>query len=186
MKRENFSEITTTNTISSHPVYYAPAASTSGDKVKIYRRSFERMNQEYRINMLSKINPIEMAIAKYEWGEFILEQLPNYADDRSDLFNGAKLLIIRAYNMICEERYNAKMALKEAIKALEDFTRHTASAMQDSKGRLSNRAIENRKADLKGEITRRRKRYADVERRCPDHKFEQIRRRAEYCESMWY
>ena len=186
MKRENFSQTATSTPISNHRIYYAPAASTSGNKVKIYRHSFERMNQEYRVSMLSKVNPIDMAIAKYEWGEFILEQLPNYADDRSELFNGAKILIIRAYNIISEERYNAKIALKEATKALEDFTRHAASAMQDSNSRLSSRAIENRRANLKGEITRRRKQYADIVRRCPDQKFEHIKRRAEYCESMWY
>ena len=187
MKRENFSTFVAANPISNHRVYYAPAASTSGNKVKIYRRAFERMNHEYRVGMLSKINPIDRAIAKYEWGEFILEQLPNYADDRSELFNGAKILIIRAYDMISEERYNAKSAIKEATKALEDFNKLIAeNNLTAQAGRaISPKVIANRKAELVNNITCRRKQYADIVRRCPDHKFEHIRRRAEYCESMW-
>lgn len=187
MEREKFSEIAAIDTTTNHRIYYARAASTSGDEVKIYRYAFERMNQEYRIRMLSLTNPIEQAIAKYEWGEFIIEQLPNYSDDRSDLFNGAKLLIIRAYSIISEERYNAKHALRKAVKALEEFDKKASSAEPASAvtSARPRKTIETRRAELKGDIARCRKLYAEVVRRCPDHKFEHIKRRAEYFDSIW-
>lgn len=187
MKLENFTDIAVADFTPNTPVYYALAASTSGNKVKIYRHAFERMNQEFHQRMLNATNPVDRAVAKYEWGEFILEQLPNYSTDRSEMFKGAKALIINAFSSLSCERYNAEQALKKAIKALEDFSRHAASAssVQGHNGDISSRAIENRKAELKGDITRRRKQYTNVMKRCPDHKFEHIKRRAEYCDSIW-
>lgn len=183
MKRENVSEITTIDTTSNHRVYYAPAASTSGDKVKIYRRVFESMNAEYRISLLNTTNPIKRALIKYEWAEFILEQLPNYSDCRSNLYNGAKVMIINAFNTIEGERYSAKKSLNEAVKALNDFTCHIAS-LSVASGDIR-RAIEVRKTELKDEISRRRKHYGNITALCPDQKFEQIKRRAEYFDSIW-
>lgn len=188
MKKENFADIMTNELTTNHRVYYAPVASTSGDKVKIYRYAFERMNQEYRVNMLNTLNPTKRALAKYDWAEFILEQLPHYSADRSDLFNGAKAMIINAFYELQYERYNPKYELKEAIKELEDFNRRQTEserAGKTDKQKLSPKAINSVRANLTHKINTLRRQYAETVRLCPDHRYEHIKRRAEYFDSIW-
>ncbi len=188
MKKENFADILLDNSTASHRVYYAPAASTSGDKVKIYRYAFERMNQEYRINMLNTLNPTKRALAKYEWAEFILEHIPHYSADRSDFFNGAKTMIINAFYELQHERYNPKYELSKAIKELEDFNRHqteNACTKNPDRPRLSPKAIKSIQANLTHKINTLRRQYAEAVRLCPDRKYEHIKQRAEYFDSIW-
>lgn len=176
MNRENFSEINVENPSSNHRVYYAPAASTSGDKVKIYRYAFERINNEYANHILNIADEVKQAVAKYKWAEFIFENLPHYSADRSELFRGAQLMCINAFYAVQRERYNAKHDLQDAIHQLSELRKRSTSAEGHAARHLS-QAIRRVKSC--------RRRFDSVMEGCSDELFEKMRQRAEEFEYFW-
>lgn len=176
MNRENFSAINVENPSSNHRVYYAPAASTSGDKVKIYKYAFERINNEYANHILGINDPVKQAVAKYKWAEFIFENLPHYSADRSDLFRGAQLMCINAFYAVQRERYNAKHDLQDAIQRLSELQKRKNLPGDVSAHDLS-RAIRRVKSC--------RKHFDCVMSGCSDELFEKMRQRADEFEYFW-
>lgn len=176
MNRENFSQNNVANPSSNHRVYYAPAASTVGDKVKVYRYALDCINRESVNHILNIDDSVEKAVAKYRWAEFILENLPHYSADRSDLFRGAQLMCINAFYEVQRERYNAKHELRKASQELSEMQKCQNLPGYCSAHRLS-RAIRRVKSC--------RKHYERVMSGCSDDMFEKMRQRAEEFEYFW-
>lgn len=176
MNRENLSEINVENPSSNHRVYYAPAASTVGDKVKIYRYALDRINSEYANQILNIADEVKQAVAKYKWAEFIFENLPHYSADRSDLFRGAQLMCINSFYDVQRERYKAKHDLQDAIHQLSELRKRNTSAENRDTRHLS-QAIHRVKSC--------RRRFDSVMGGCSDELFEKMRQRAEEFEYFW-
>lgn len=170
MNREKFSEIETKNNNSGHTTYYALAASTTKDKVKIYKYAFERINNEYANQICNTADTVKRAVAKYRWAEFIFENLPHYSADRSDLFRGAQLMCINAFYEVQQERYEAKHELQDAMHQLSELRKRRASSEGHSANHLS-QAIHRVKSC--------RRRFNSVMESCSDELFDKIRQRAE-------
>lgn len=176
MNRENLSVIKVEEPISNHRVYYAPAASTVGDKVKVYRYALDRINSDAARQILNINNPVKQAVAKYKWAEFIFENLPHYSADRSELFRGAQLMCINAFYAVQRERYNAKHDLQDAIHQLTELRKRSTSAEGHAARHLS-QAIHRVKSC--------RRRFDSVMGGCSDELFEKMRQRAEEFEYFW-
>lgn len=84
------------------PVYYAPAASTKGDKVAIYRYGFELECSHLAQQILSERNPLRKAILRHQMVNFIYEHLEDYSGDRCELLKGAATLAYNAFYAIEE------------------------------------------------------------------------------------
>ena len=169
MNRENFSEIKTNNN-SDHTTYYALAASTTGDKVKIYKYAFERINNEYRHRIFTTSDPIDKAIIGYEWAEFILANLPHYSADRSSLYDKAKRIFIHSFSEAQEAKYVAKIDLQDAIRQLSDLQKHEYS---------QSCGIQYKLYQTIGHVKRCRKQYDNIMAKCPDTLFAKMQKRAE-------
>lgn len=176
MNRENLSEITAKKSSSNHPTYYALAASTAGDNVTIYRYALDRINSEYYKHIYNIIDPVQQAVAKYKWAEFILENLPHYSADRSELFRAAQAMCINAFYNIQADRYNTKKELQEAVHQLTELQKRKFIPGCVTPHRL-NQAIRRVKSC--------RKRFDSVMEGCSDEIFEKMRRRTEEFEYFW-
>lgn len=69
--------------------YYAPAASTRGDKIIIYRSSLLRLCEQYHREACAARSELAAAKIRLRWAMFLLDQLPHYSGDRSDLYSFA-------------------------------------------------------------------------------------------------
>ncbi|MBR2013855.1 MAG: hypothetical protein IJ998_00340 [Alistipes sp.] len=69
--------------------YYAPAASTRGNKVIVYRSSLLRLCEQYHREACAARSELAAAKIRLRWAMFLLDQLPHYSGDRSDLYNFA-------------------------------------------------------------------------------------------------
>lgn len=176
MNRNNFSDNKVELSTRNHSVYYAPAASTSGDKVKIFRFAFECINSEYAHQILNTNDTVEKAVMKYKFSEFILEQLPNYSDDRSYLYREAQLLTINSFYAIDRERYIAISNIKEAKKALNEF---------DHQWRIPTTKSKHQRTRILRALKNSRKRLDEIKSICSDDLFDKIQRLAMDFEYYW-
>lgn len=96
-------------TPSNDKIYYAPAASTRGNKVTIYRYSLIRLSEEYHREAYLIADEIEAAKIRYKWARLLTEQLPHYSGDRRELRNFTKKLAQYTY-------YTLFLARKEEKK----------------------------------------------------------------------
>jgi hypothetical protein len=92
MKNKNSKFATTLVSESGTPIYYAPAASTSGNGVKIYRYAFEKLCMEYKRQIDEAESPIRQAILRHEWARFIRENIGSYSGSRRFMRELAKYL----------------------------------------------------------------------------------------------
>lgn len=84
------------------PVYYAPVASTKGEKVVIYRYGFELECSHLARQILGECNPLRKAVLRHQMVNFISEHLADYSGDRSELLKGAATLARNAFYAIEE------------------------------------------------------------------------------------
>ena len=82
------------------PVYYAPVASTKGDKVAIYRYGFELECSHIARQILGEHYPLRKAILRHQMVNFICEHLKDYSGNRSELLKEAATLAYNAFYAI--------------------------------------------------------------------------------------
>ena len=92
MKNKNSKLVTKLMSESGTPIYYAPAASTSGNGVKIYRYAFEKLCMDYKRQIDEAESPIRQAILRHEWATFIREHVENYSGNKRFMKELAKYL----------------------------------------------------------------------------------------------
>lgn len=85
-------------------IYYAPVASTKGEKVVIYRYGFELELSHLARQILEERNPLRKAMLRHQMVSFICEHLEDYNGDRSELLKEASILA-----------HNARYTIEETI-----------------------------------------------------------------------
>lgn len=101
-------------------VYYAPVASTKGDKVTIYRFGFEQECSILAREILAEHNPLRKAMLRHQMVCFIREHIGDYSGDRAELLRGAATLA-----------HNAFYTIEETILITETRIRYTKMRMRD-------------------------------------------------------
>lgn len=160
-------------------IYYAPAASTCGDKVKIYRYAFDYTSQEYRRKIEAESHPLRKALLRHEWSQFIMRHINDYAGDRDSMARLAKTLattaLLDAEQIIRKAENNLKRACDTLRKAEKKYGLQKTATGEDvcSKGltATAKREIEALKYDVK--IFH--KRVDELRQICPAYRLEQIR-----------
>ncbi len=91
--------------------YYAPAASTVGDKVKIYRYALDSIGRYYLELIESASSPLQKALLREEWARLIETQIDLYTGDKSRM------------------RLMALGLARNALETLEETRRETLEAV---------------------------------------------------------
>lgn len=91
--------------------YYAPAASTVGDKVKIYRYALDCISRDYLELIDSESSPLQKALLREEWARLIETQIELYTGDKSRM------------------RLMALSLARVALETLEETRRETLEAV---------------------------------------------------------
>lgn len=85
----NCKEQTIDNRESTRKVYYAPAASTRGENVIIYRNSLLRLCEQYHREVCDARSELAAAKIRIRWATLLIDQLPHYSGDRHELYTFA-------------------------------------------------------------------------------------------------
>lgn len=127
MNREikNQSSFQTTN----QSVYYAPVASTRGDRVEIYRFAFEEQCTAFSRAILNEQNSLQKSVIRYQFVKFIHEHYLEYSGDRQELLRGAAVMISLASDTIFFTITSARASLNYYTKKLRKLQEEYASVM---------------------------------------------------------
>lgn len=153
MNREikNSASIKTVN----QSIYYAPAASTRGDQVAIYRYAFEEQCAAYARDILNEQNALQQSVARYCFVKFILEHYMEYSGDRRELLRGAALMISLAFDTIYFTIISARASLNYYTRQLRKL-----KAAKKTKNQL---------AEIRGKIRKYQSLLNHYRSICPDH-----------------
>lgn len=160
-------------------VYYAPVASTRGEKVYIYRYGIDRISQEYRQRLIAEQHPLRRAVIRYEWAQFLHDHIGEYSGNRDALYRYARSLAHSAY-MDAEqilshaehERITAQRKLSKLQRRLGFRRSEDGSLQMPSKGltATSKREIAEAQQDVRSASCR----LNDLRHICPEHIFTQM------------
>ena len=114
MEKKNEKFLTTLVSKSGAPIYYAPAASTSGNGVKIYRYAFEKVCTDYKRQIDQSESPTKQAILRYQWAKFIMEHVGHYSGNRRFMKELARCLIKEAITTLRREFRRINMNIETA------------------------------------------------------------------------
>lgn len=121
MEKKNGKLLTTLVSESGTPIYYAPAASTSGNGVKIYRYAFDKVCTDYKRQIDQTESPVKQAILRHEWAKFIMEHIGNYSGNRRFMRELARCLVKESLGSIKREFRRLNMNI-EAAKSCHRIT----------------------------------------------------------------
>lgn len=102
-------------------IYYAPVASTKGDKVTIYRFGFEQECGILAREILAERNPLRKAMLRHQMVCFIHEHIGNYSGDRTELLRGAATLARNAFHTIEETIISTERKLRYIKRCMQDI-----------------------------------------------------------------
>ncbi len=114
MENKKAKLLTTLVSKSGVPVYYAPAASTSGSEVRIYRYAFEKVCTDYKRQIDQSESPTQQAILRYKWAKFIMEHVGNYSGNRRFMKDLARCLTKEAISALKREFRRINMNIETA------------------------------------------------------------------------
>ena len=122
MKKSNEKLLTTLVSESGKSIYYAPAASTVGKRVKIYRYAFEKVLIDYKRQVEETESSFKQALIRHQWSSFIMEHLEEYSGDRKFMKELAKSLSKEALSTIRQEfrRINANIETAKQCHRITD------------------------------------------------------------------
>ena len=122
MKKRNEKLVTTLVNESGENTYYAPAASTFGKRVRIYRYAFEKVLIDYKRQVEETESPFKKALIRHQWANFIIEHLEEYSGDRRFMKELAKGLMKEALTTIRQEfrRVNANIETAKQCHRITD------------------------------------------------------------------
>ena len=109
----------TKNQTKNQTIYYAPAASTRGDKVIIYRYGFELQCALFAQELLQEQNQLKKCIIRYKFAKFILQHYQAYSGDRLEMIKGAATLIEGAMYGLENTLLRAKHGIKYHSRLLQ-------------------------------------------------------------------
>lgn len=121
-------------TSANHPVYYAPVASTRGDKVKIFRFGF---NEEYNLfikELGNEHNPLRQALLRYKMAKFIIDHIAEYSGDREVILQEGSMLAFKALQAIEDNIFHLSREVGNISKRLCELqSKQTASPVKTPK-----------------------------------------------------
>ena len=122
MKKRNEKLVTTLVNESGENTYYAPAASTFGKRVRIYRYAFEKVLIDYKRQVEETESPFKKSLIRHQWANFIIEHLEEYSGDRRFMKELAKGLMKEALTTIRHEfrRVNANIETAKQCHRITD------------------------------------------------------------------
>ncbi len=89
-------------------IFYAPVASTRGDKVIIYRYGFEMQCINFAQELREENDTLKKSVIRYNFAKFILQHYEAYAGDRLEMLKGAATLIEGAMFGLEDTLFRAK------------------------------------------------------------------------------
>lgn len=129
------------NTVSGKPlnqtIFYAPAASTEGEKVKIYRYGFEQQCRMFAHEILNEPNELKQCIMRYKFTKFIIHHYASYNGDICDLLRGAAMMIARAHNTLDDTLFRAKIGIVYTSNLLQKLKIKYKAALQQTSRKQS-------------------------------------------------
>lgn len=96
---------------SNEPVFYAPVASTEGEKVKLYRYGFEQQCAIFTHDILNEPDELKQCVIRFKFTKFIIHHYASYNGDRLEMLRGAALMISRAHDTLDDTLFRAKMGI---------------------------------------------------------------------------
>lgn len=126
-KIENQAKNSTTN----QTIYYAPVASTEGEKVKLYRYGFEQQCALFTHDILNEPDELKQCVIRYEFTKFIIHHYASYNGDRLEMLRGAALMISRAHDTLDDTLFRAKIGIVYTSNLLQKLkTKYKAALPQ--------------------------------------------------------
>ena len=111
-------------------VFYAPAASTRGDKVVIYRYGFEMQCINFAQELRKEDDTLKKSVIRYNFAKFILQHYEAYAGDRLEMLKGAATLIEGAMFGLEDTLFRAKHGVVYTSKQLRKANTNRAELRQ--------------------------------------------------------
>lgn len=155
-----------------HPTYYARAASTQGDKVKIYRFAMIQQCVDLSHKIINEKHPIKKAVLRQELAQFIADHIGEFSGDREQMINYASKCNLNTLHVIED-----KVLLAERMTI---YSQRTIAAMKK-------RPTANAKAEF-DDLRKKLKKYSSLHRKyqqiCPRYICDQTTKLADIFEYM--
>lgn len=135
--------------------YYAPAASTVGDKVKIYRYALDSISRDYRELIDSESSPLQKALLREEWARLIETQIDLYTGDKSRM----RLMALGLARIALETLEETRRETLEAVAREQRMRRACKSKKRSDKSKEQTDKSQDRT------VSRKHIRTADDERK---------------------
>ena len=192
--------ITSNNT----PIYYARAASTQGNKVRIYRFAMIQECVELSHKIIKERHPVKRAVLRQQLAQFIIDHIEEFSGDRSQMINYAARCNLNALYVIEDKVLLAeRMTLytKRTIAAIEKLYKgfitpkcQSSDKQNPSYSTDSQRHLESKlPAEVKSrldELRKKRAKYSALHRQyqqiCPRHICDQVIKMADIFKNMDY